>query len=239
MNLREEILKLRTRRQLFKDSVTGLGTIALASLLGEDLPAAAPEPESADPLRPKGPHFRPRAKNIIYLHMAGAPSTLDLFDHKPKLNQLNGQYCPESYIRGQQFAFIKGKPKLLGSPHRFAPRGNSGQVISDVLPHLATVADDLAVIRSMYTDQFNHAPAQLFIHTGSARLGGRAWAPGSPTGSGPRTATCPASSCSSRARPRLMEGPRSGAVPSCRRSTRGCNCGRRGIQCSSSPTPPA
>src|SRR5262249_37986268 len=87
------------------------------------------------------------------------------------LNQLNGQYCPESYIRGQQFAFIKGKPKLLGTPHRFAPRGESGQVMSDILPHLATVADDIAVIRSMYTDQFNHAPAQLFIHTGSPRLG--------------------------------------------------------------------
>ena len=171
MNLREEILKARTRRQLFKDSVTGLGTIALASLLNEDLPAAAPTPDSADPLRPKPPHFPARAKNIIYLHMAGAPSTLDMFDYKPKLNELNGQYCPDSYIRGQQFAFIKGKPKLLGSPHRFAPRGKSGQVMSDILPHLATVADDIAIIRSMYTDQFNHAPAQLFLHTGSARLG--------------------------------------------------------------------
>ena len=103
--------------------------------------------------------------------MAGAPSTLDMFDYKPKLNELNGQVCPESYVRGQQFAFLKGPPKLLGSPHRFAPRGRSGQVMSDVLPHLATVADDIAVVRSMYTDQFNHAPAQLFVHTGSARLG--------------------------------------------------------------------
>jgi len=96
MNLWEEILKARTRRQLFKHSVTGLGTIALASLLNEDLPAAAPRPDSDDPLRPKPPHFTPRAKNIIYLHMAGAPSTLDLFDHKPKLNELNGQFCPDS-----------------------------------------------------------------------------------------------------------------------------------------------
>jgi hypothetical protein len=170
MNLREEVLKARTRRQLFKDSVTGLGTIALASILNQGR-AAEPEPNSADPLRPKAPHFTPRARNIIYLHMAGAPSTLDMFDYKPKLNELNGQLCPESYVRGQQFAFIKGKPKLLGSPHPFAPRGKSGQVISSVLPHLATVADDIAIIRSMYTDQFNHAPAQLFIHTGSARLG--------------------------------------------------------------------
>src|SRR5207249_7603448 len=103
--------------------------------------------------------------------MARAPSTLDLFDYKPQLNQLHGQYCPESYIRGQQFAFIKGTPKLLGSPHKFAKRGQSGQDMSDLLPNLATVADELCVVRSMYTDQFNHAPAQLFIHTGSPRLG--------------------------------------------------------------------
>lgn len=122
MNLREEILKLRTRRQLFKDSVTGLGAIALSSLLNEGLSASVPGPgqESADPLRSRPPHFAPRAKNIIYLHMAGAPSTLDMFDYKPKLNELNGQFCPDSYIRGQQFAFLKVKPKLLGSPHQFA-----------------------------------------------------------------------------------------------------------------------
>jgi hypothetical protein len=169
MNIREEVLKARTRRQLFKDSVAGLGAIALLSLENERLFAAAPE--SGNPLRPKAPHFTPRAKNIIYLHMAGAPSTIDLFDYKPKLNELSGRFCPESYIRGQQFAFIKGKPKLLGSPHKFARRGKSGQIISDVLPQLATVADDIAIIRSMYTDQFNHAPAQLFVHTGSARPG--------------------------------------------------------------------
>jgi hypothetical protein len=171
MNPWEEIKKAQTRRQLFKDSVTGLGAIALATLLNDGLLAAGQQPDSADPHRPKAPHFKPRAKNIIYLHMAGAPSTLDMFDYKPKLNQLNGQLCPDSYIRGQQFAFIKGPPKLLGSPHRFAPRGRSGQVLSDVVPHLATVVDDIAVVRSMYTDQFNHAPAQLFIHTGSPRLG--------------------------------------------------------------------
>ncbi len=170
MNPRQEILKAQTRRQLFKDSVTGLGTIALASLTNADLFAAIPA-DRAHPLRPQTPHFTPRAKNIIYLHMAGAPSTLDMLDYKPKLNELSGELCPDSYIKGQQFAFLKGPPKLLGSPYRYAPRGQSGQMMSDILPHLATVADDIAVIRSMYTDQFNHAPAQLFIHTGSARLG--------------------------------------------------------------------
>src|SRR5439155_15042869 len=145
-----------------------------ASLLDEGLFAAAPPPGAhapgspagplapgspAGPLAPKRPHFRARAKRIIYLHMAGAPSTLDLFDHKPKLNELNGRPCPDSYIRGQQFAFIKGVPKLLGSPHKFAKRGKSGQVMSDLLPNLAEVADELCVVRSMFTDQFNHAPA--------------------------------------------------------------------------------
>jgi hypothetical protein len=169
MNLRDEYLRYRTRRQFFKDCGVGLGSIALASLLNERLFAA---PQAAEnPLAPRRPHFAPKARNVIFLHMAGSPSVLDLFDYKPRLNELNGQPCPESYIRGQQFAFIRGTPKLLGSPHRFRPRGQSGQLLSDLLPHLATVADDIAVIRSMYTDQFNHAPAQLFVHTGSPRLG--------------------------------------------------------------------
>jgi hypothetical protein len=172
MNVRDELLQYRTRRQFFKDCGVGLGTLGLASLLNEKLFADGPIEAQDDPLRPAKPHFPARAKNIIYLHMAGAPSTLDLFDPKPKLVELNGQACPDSYIRGQQFAFIKnGKPKLLGSPHKFAKYGQSGQEISEILPHLAGVADELTIIRSMYTDQFNHAPAQLFVHTGSPRLG--------------------------------------------------------------------
>src|SRR5438128_9284362 len=146
MNLREEFLKYRTRRQFFKDCSTGLGTIALASLLNDKL-FAAPTPTAADdPLAPKKPHFPAKAKNIIYLHMAGAPSTLDLFDYKPKLNELNGKPCPEEYTRGQQFAFIKGTPELLGTPHKFAKYGQSGQEISSILPHLATVADEIAIV---------------------------------------------------------------------------------------------
>ena len=161
MNLHQSILKTRTRRQLFKDCGVGLGALALASLLDERVLAA---PQT---------HFPARAKRVIFLHMAGGPSTLDLFDHKPKLNQLNGQPCPESFIRGQQFAFIKKgvPPRLLGSPHKFARRGKSGQVLSNLLPHLATVADDLTIVRSLHTDQFNHAPAQLFTQTGSPRPG--------------------------------------------------------------------
>ncbi len=168
MNFRDEILKHRTRRQFFKDCTAGVGTLALASLLNDNLFAA---PKADDPLAPRKPHFPARAMNVIFLHMAGAPSTLDLFDYKPKLNELNGKPCPDSYIRGQQFAFIKGTPKLLGTPHTFAKYGQSGQELSSILPHLSKVADDLCIIRSMHTDQFNHAPAQLFVHTGSPRLG--------------------------------------------------------------------
>jgi uncharacterized protein (DUF1501 family) len=171
MNLRESILKYRTRRQFFKDCSVGVGTVALASLLNDQLFATGATNPADNPLATKTPHFRGKAKNIIYLHMAGAPSTLDLFDYKPKLVALNGKLCPDSYIRGQQFAFIKGTPKLLGSPHKFARHGKSGQEMSNILPHLATVADELAIVRSMYTDQFNHAPGQLFVQTGSPRLG--------------------------------------------------------------------
>jgi Protein of unknown function (DUF1501) len=169
MNLHEELLKYRTRRQFFRDCGVGVGAMGLASLLNERLFAA---PVAADdPLAPKRPHFPAKAKSIIYLHMAGAPSTLDLFDYKPKLQELSGQPCPDSYLKGQQFAFIKGHPKLLGTPHKFAKYGKSGQEMSEVMPHLQTVADELCIVRSMYTEQFNHAPAQLFVHTGSARLG--------------------------------------------------------------------
>ncbi len=173
MNFHHEYLKYQTRRQFFRDCSVGLGTLGLASLLNPDLLASASgEKQSEDPLAAKKPHFAAKAKHIIYLHMAGAPSTLDLFDNKPKLNELNGQPCPESYLRGQQFAFIANrKPRLLGSPHKFAKHGKSGQEMSNILPHLAKVGDELCIVRSMYTDQFNHAPAQLFVHTRSPRLG--------------------------------------------------------------------
>jgi Protein of unknown function (DUF1501) len=170
MNLYQEYLKYVTRRQFFRNCGVGLGSLALASLLDGRL-LAGPAKAPADPLAPRQPHFAPKAKRVIFLHMAGAPSTLDLFDYKPELVKLNGQVCPDSYIRGQQFAFIKGKPRLLGTPHKFAKHGQSGQQMSNLLPHLAAVADDVTLVRSMHTDQFNHAPAQLFVHTGSPRLG--------------------------------------------------------------------
>jgi hypothetical protein len=171
MNLHEEYLKYRTRRQFFRDCGVGVGALGLASILNERLLAENAAPASDDPLAARKPPLTAKAKSIIYLHMAGAPATLDLFDYKPKLQELTGQPCPESYTKGQQFAFIKGTPKLLGTPHKFAQYGDSGQEISEILPHLQGVADELCIVRSMYTDQFNHAPAQLFVHTGSPRLG--------------------------------------------------------------------
>jgi len=168
MNPQQERLKFVTRRQFFRDCGVGLGSCALASLLNNNLLAA---PAAPNPLAPRVAHFPAKVKRVIYLFMAGAPSQLDLFDHKPKLNELNNKPVPESLIKGERFAFIKGVPRLLGSPHTFAKYGKSGVEISDALPHLSKMADELTVIRSMTTDQFNHAPAQLLAQTGSPRLG--------------------------------------------------------------------
>ena len=168
--LHQQNLRAITRRHFFGKCASGIGTIALASLLKENLFAAEPK-QFSNPLAPKVPHFPARAKRVIYFHMAGAPSQLDLFDYKPKLIELNAQPCPDSLLKNERFAFIKGVPKMLGTPHKFSRHGKSGAELSELLPHLATVADDIAIVKSMHTDQFNHAPAQLFVHTGSPRLG--------------------------------------------------------------------
>jgi len=152
-----------TRRHFLQRSGAGIGAAALSCLLGQDSAAATSGHLS--------PHFAPRAKRIIYLHMAGSPPQLDLFDYKPKLNELNGQKCPDDFLANERFAFIKGHPTILGSPYDFKRHGESGAWMSDLLPNLQGVSDELCMVRSMYTDQFNHAPAQLFLYTGSPRLG--------------------------------------------------------------------
>jgi hypothetical protein len=144
--------------------------MALLSLLDERLFAAEAQ-RAADSVLAKAPHFAPKAKNVIYLFMAGAPSQVDLFDHKPKLQQYDGQSIPEEFVKGERFAFIKGTPKLLGSPYAFQKCGQSGAMISDLLPHLRDVADDLAFVRSVHTTQFNHAPAQIFMNSGHQIVG--------------------------------------------------------------------
>ncbi len=170
MNVHEEAVKALTRRHFFRRCQVGVGSMALASLLAQESPAA-PAARRKNPMREKQPHFTPRAKRVIFLHMAGSPSQLDMFDYKPKLNELSGKPCPDSLIEGQRFAFIKGHPKLLGCPHTFKQYGESGKWFCNLLPGLASIADDLTFIHSMTTDQFNHAPAQLFLHTGTPRLG--------------------------------------------------------------------
>ena len=164
----EEQIATRSRRQFFRRTGVSLGSVALASLLRDATCAAAP----TDSLAARSPMLPARAKHIIYLHMVGAPSQLDLFDHKPELAQRDGQECPESLLEGRRFAFIGGKMTLAGSPFQFRRCGDSGQEFSEVLPHLASVADDIAVIRTLHTEEINHAPAQMFLHTGFGR-GGR------------------------------------------------------------------
>ena len=166
-------LQAVTRRHFLHNCWLGLGSVALAGVAGSQgsARAAGSVPEPVSPLALKAPHFQPRAKHVIYLHMAGSPPQLDLFDYKPKLQELNGQPCPESLYKKERFAFIKGVPKMLGTPHKFAKHGKSGVEMSALLPNLATVADELCVVRSMYTDQFNHAPAQMFLYTGSSQFG--------------------------------------------------------------------
>src|SRR6266581_7742524 len=163
-----EYLRTITRRHFFRNCGVGIGALGLGSLLDERLLAAA---SPANPLAPKAPHFPAKAKHVIYLHMAGSPSQLDLFDYKPKLQELNGQPCPESLFKKERFAFIKGVPKMLGTPHKFARHGKAGAELSDLLPHLGERVDDICIVKSMHTEQFNHAPAQLFLHTGAPRQG--------------------------------------------------------------------
>jgi hypothetical protein len=157
-----EHLKGLTRRHFFQQSGFGIGSLALSSILNQQLCAQQPLHK---------PHFTPKAKNIIFLFMAGAPSQLDLFDYKPKLAEFNGQPVPSEVIKGERFAFIKGVPKLLGSPHTFAKHGQSGAELSNLLPHLAGIADDVAFVKSMHTTQFNHAPGQVFMNTGHQIIG--------------------------------------------------------------------
>ncbi len=158
----------RTRRTFLRDCHLGLGGVALASLLRGDARAEAP---TDNPLRARHPHFAGKAKRVIYLHMTGSPPTLDLFDQKPELVKRDGQNCPDEHLKGRRFAFTSGVPKLMGSPHTFARHGACGATLSDALPELSKLADDLCFIKSMTTDQFNHAPAELLLYTGSAREG--------------------------------------------------------------------
>ena len=170
-------LKHRTRRHFFQDCGVGLGSVALAALLKpQGLHGAASD---KDPLAPKPTHFPPKAKRVIYLFMAGAPSQLDLFDYKPELKKLEGKPLPKSIVGEQRFAFIEPDAGVLGPQFSFSKYGQSRAELSEMLPHLSEMVDEISIIKSVNTDQFNHAPAQIFLNTGSP-LSGRpamgAWA---------------------------------------------------------------
>jgi hypothetical protein len=172
-----EEMKLRmTRRSFFSRTATGIGSIALASLLNPGLLRAADKPAGKEGQKWPGVvnplHFAPKAKRVIILGMAGGPSHLETFDNKPKLAALDGKPMPESFTKGQQIAQLQGKALNCFAPQfSFAKHGKSGQEISSVLPHISTIADDICIIRSMYTEQINHDPAQTFMNTGTAIAG--------------------------------------------------------------------
>jgi hypothetical protein len=166
-------IQYQTRRHFLRTVGTGLGAMAFGALLpGCVQPSGISGGiDPYNPMVPRIPHFAPRAKSVIFLHMAGAPSQLELFDYKPDLSKLDGQDCPQSLLEGKKFAFIRGVPKMLGPQASFKQHGNSGAWISNYMPHLSTVADEIAFLKGCYTDQFNHAPAQLMLHSGNARPG--------------------------------------------------------------------
>ncbi|MBI3411490.1 MAG: DUF1501 domain-containing protein [Planctomycetes bacterium] len=170
--LHHPILQL-TRRHFFQECGVGLGAMALGSLLGNDLPAQ--DRPLTNPLAPRQPHQPAKATSVIYLFMAGGPSQLELFDYKPRLRELNNQPIPQSFLEGRRFAFMdsftREVPRLLGTRRRFLRVGRQGTWISELLPHLAGVADDLAIVRTVATDVFNHAPAKIFVNTGSPQFG--------------------------------------------------------------------
>src|SRR5579864_1612066 len=170
----EQQLLLETRRHFFNRCGIGLGQIALASLLQDaKIYGAAAQP--VNPMAPKPPMFPPKVKNVIFLHMAGAPSQFELFDYKPKLKEYDGKVAPDDLINGKRFAFMdtftKAPPRLLGCHREFKQYGKSGFWFSSLLPHLATFADDLTMIHGLSTENFNHAPAKCAMNTGSIRFG--------------------------------------------------------------------
>ena len=170
MTLSEQALLHRTRRHFFSQCFVGLGNLALGGLL-----AADSRPGSQDLLAPKAPHFQPKVKRVVYLFMAGAPSQFETWLWRPKLAELDGKATPDSFLDGKRFAFMeqftKERPKLLGPQRKFHRHGASGTWVSEIFPHMASIVDDLALVHSLKTENFNHAPAKMFLSTGSTRYG--------------------------------------------------------------------
>jgi len=160
-----------SRRWFLQRCGVGLGSIALSQLFAEAGLAAPPEMQAADPLAPKAPHFAPKAKRVIFLFMAGAPSHLELFDYKPQLAKFDGTLPPADLVKGYRAAFINPSSKLLGPKFKFVKCGQSGTELCELLPQVGKVVDDIAIVKSMVTDAFNHAPGQLLMNTGTVQFG--------------------------------------------------------------------
>lgn len=165
--LQRQTLEARTRRHFLHNCVTGLGSLWLTA----EALATSPNDKQLNPLAPSTPPLPAKVKRVIYLHMVGAPSQLELFDYKPELNALDGKDCPASFLEGKRFAFINGTPKMLGHQYKFQQHGNSGMWVSEQMPHLSKTVDEICFIKTMQTEQFNHGPAQLMVHTGAAQMG--------------------------------------------------------------------
>ncbi|QEG38847.1 DUF1501 domain-containing protein [Roseimaritima ulvae] len=172
MNPLMQRLQQQTRRHFLSNSGIGLGALALSTLGGQAARADVPI-DAVQPLATRQPHFAPTAKRVIYLHLTGSPPNLDCYDYKPELVKRDGQDCPQSFLEGRTFAFTSGVPKLMGTPRKFAQYGQSGSWLSDAVPHFhdPEVVDQMCFVHSMNSDQFNHAPAELLIYTGSPRSG--------------------------------------------------------------------
>src|SRR5438046_3532384 len=163
--------QLVSRRWFFAQCGIGLGAMALGHLLADAGLAASATEAAANPLAPKKPHYTPKAKSMIFLFMAGAPSHLELFDYKPQLARFDGTLPPADLLRGYRAAFINPNSKLLGPKFKFGRYGKCGGELSELLPLLGTVVDDIAIVKSMVTDAFNHAPGQVLMNTGSQQFG--------------------------------------------------------------------
>ncbi|QDT05776.1 hypothetical protein K227x_41810 [Rubripirellula lacrimiformis] len=170
--LYRQTIQDRTRRHFLRDCTTGLGGLWMATQNAPTASAAfTPGHDPQNPLSPVLPPLPAKVKRVIFLHMVGAPSQLEMFDYKPDLKALDGKDCPQSFLEGKRFAFINGTPKMLGPQFPFKQYGESGAWVSDRMPHLAQHVDDLCFIKTMQTDQFNHGPAQLIVHTGTSQMG--------------------------------------------------------------------
>lgn len=169
--LKETLLQDQTRRHFLGRSGLGIGALALSLLEKQAVAGGDVAFSPTSPLEFRQPHFPAKAKRVIYLHLTGSPPNLDIYDYKPELVKRSGEDCPDEFLKGRTFAFTSGVPKLLGTPRKFAQYGAAGTWLSDAVPNLHRIADEMCLVHSLYTEQFNHAPAELLIYTGSPRSG--------------------------------------------------------------------